>query len=83
MGETPLSWSLTSFWPREAVMQVKNDFLHKVLNVTMLGSSNKYHPVVSKTFHGGFLPHLGSMAKLQFHLNSTLGTEREGEGERG
>lgn len=70
--KTPLCRSPTSFWPREAVMQVKDYFLHKVLNVTVLRSSYKHHPVVGKTFHGGFLPHLGSVPKLQFHLNSTL-----------
>lgn len=69
--------SPTSFWPREALMQVKDDSLYKVLNVTMLRSSYEYHPIVGKTFHRGLLPHLGSMPKLQFHLNSTL--ERESE----
>lgn len=60
-------------------MQVKDDFLHKVLNVTVLGSSNKHHPVVGKPLHGGFLPNLGSVPQLQFHLNGTLARERERE----
>lgn len=75
--KTPLYPNPTSFWPREAVMQVKDDFFHKVLNITMLRSSYKHHPIVSKTLHSGFLPHLGSMPKLQFHLNSTLEKERD------
>lgn len=57
-------------------MQVKDDFLHKVLNVTVLWSSYKHHPVVGKALHRGFLPHLGSVPKLQFHLNSTLEWEK-------
>lgn len=54
----------TSFWFREAFMQVKNDFLHKVLNVAVLWSSDKHHPVVGKAFHSGFLPDLGTMTKF-------------------
>lgn len=55
---------LTSFWFREAFVQVKNNFLHEVLNVAVLWSSDKHHPVVGEAFHGGFLSDLGTMTKL-------------------
>lgn len=59
-----LNQHLTSFWFREAFVQVKNYFLHKVLNVAVLRSSDKHHPVVGEAFHGGFLAHLGTMTKF-------------------
>lgn len=55
---------LTSFWFREAFVQVKNNFLHEVLNVAVLWSPDKHHPVVGEAFHGGFLSDLGTMTKL-------------------
>lgn len=55
---------LTSFWFGEAFVQVKNNFLHKVLNVAVLRSSDKHHPVVGEAFHGGFLSELGTVTKL-------------------
>lgn len=55
---------LTSFWFREAFVQVKNNFLHEVLNVAVLWSSDKHHPVVGEALHGGFLSDLGTMTKL-------------------
>lgn len=65
-------WGPTSFWPGEALVQVKDDFLHKVLNVTVLRAPHEHHPVMGEALHSGFLPHLGSVAQLQFHLNGTL-----------
>ena len=53
-------------------MQVKNNFLHEVLNVTLLRSSDKNDPVVGKSFHSGFFPDLSTVTKFQFHLNGTL-----------
>lgn len=61
-------------------MQVKDDFLHKVLNVAMLRPSDKHHPVVGEAFHGGFLPDLGSVSQLQLHLDGTLRGEEAGSG---
>lgn len=55
---------LTSFWFGEAFVQVKNNFLHKVLNVAVLRSSDKHHPVVGEAFHSGFLSELGTVTKL-------------------
>lgn len=63
---------LTSLWFREAFVQMKNHFLHKVLDVAVLWSSHKHHPVVGEPFHRGFLSDLGTMTKFQFHLHSTL-----------
>lgn len=51
---------------------MKHDFLHKMLNVAVLWSADKHHPVVRKTFHGGFLSDLGTMTEFQLHLNGTL-----------
>ena len=53
-------------------MQVKNYFLHKVLNIAVLWSSDKHHPVVGKAFHCGFLSELGTMTEFEFYLNSPL-----------
>jgi len=51
---------------------MKHDFFHKMLNVAVLWSADKHHPVVRKTFHGGFLSDLGTMTEFQLHLNGTL-----------
>lgn len=73
----------TSFRPGEALVQVKDDFLHKVLNVAVLRPSDKHHPVVGEALHGGFLPDLGSVSQLQLHLDGTLRGKRRGAaGER-
>lgn len=53
-------------------MQVKNNFINKVLNVAVLWTSDKYHPIVGEAFDSGFLSDLGTVAKFQFHLNCTL-----------
>lgn len=55
---------LTSFWFGEAFVQVENNFLHKVLDVAVLWSTNKHHPVVGEAFHCGFLSNLGTMTKF-------------------
>lgn len=59
-------------------MQVEDDFLHKVLYVTVLRAAHEHHPVVSEALHGGFFPHLGAVPQLQLHLHGTL---RAGGGE--
>lgn len=59
-------------------MQVEDDFLHKVLNVTVLRAAHEHHPVVGEALHCGFLPHLGAVPQLQLHLHGTL---RAGGGE--
>ncbi|PWA14793.1 hypothetical protein CCH79_00014439 [Gambusia affinis] len=60
-------------WPQmNAFVQVKNHFLHKVLDVVVLWSPNKHHPVVGEAFRRGFLSELGAMSEFQFHLNSSL-----------
>lgn len=69
----------TSFWPRKAFVQVEDDFLHKVLNVTVLRAAHEHHPIVGEALHGGFLPHLGAVPQLQLHLHGTL---RAGRGRR-
>lgn len=53
-------------------MQVEDDFLHKVLNVTVLRAAHEHHPVVGEALHCGFLPHLGAVPQLQLHLHGTL-----------
>lgn len=53
-------------------MQVEDDFLHKVLYVTVLRPAHEHHPVVGEAFHGGFFPHLGAVPQLQLHLHGTL-----------
>lgn len=70
--------SPTSFWPRKAFVQVEDDFLHKVLYVTVLRTAHEHHPVVGEALHGGFFPHLGAVPQLQLHLHGTL---RAGGGE--
>lgn len=73
----------TSFRPGEALVQVKDDFLHKVLNVAVLGASDEHHPVMGEALHGGFLPDLGPVPQLQLHLDGALRGERRGvPGER-
>lgn len=64
--------SPTSFWPRKAFVQVEDDFLHKVLYVTVLRTAHEHHPVVGEALHGGFFPHLGAVPQLQLHLHGTL-----------
>lgn len=64
--------SPTSFWPRKAFVQVEDDFLHKVLYVTVLRAAHEHHPVVGEALHGGFFPHLGAVPQLQLHLHGTL-----------
>lgn len=59
-------------------MQVEDDFLHKVLYVTVLRAAHEHHPVVGEALHGGFFPHLGAVPQLQLHLHGTL---RAGGGE--
>lgn len=63
---------LTSFWLGKTFVQVKNNFVYKVLNVAVLWSSNKHHPIMGEAFHSRFLPDLGTMTKFQFHLDCTL-----------
>lgn len=53
-------------------MQVEDDFLHKVLNVTVLRAAHEHHPVVGEALHGGFFPHLGAVPQLELHLHGTL-----------
>lgn len=53
-------------------MQVEDDFLHKVLYVTVLRTAHEHHPVVGEALHGGFFPHLGAVPQLQLHLHGTL-----------
>lgn len=79
----PRGHPITSFRPGEALVQVKDDFLHKVLNVAVLRPSDKHHPVVGEALYGGFLPDLGSVSQLQLHLDGTLRGKRRGAaGER-
>lgn len=61
-------------------MQVEDDFLHKVLNVAVLGPSDKHHPVVGEALHRGFLPDLGSVPQLQLHLDGALRRGEAGSG---
>lgn len=56
---------------------MKDDFLHKVLNVAVLGPSDEHHPVVGEALHGGFLPDLGPVPQLQLHLDGALPGERQ------
>lgn len=65
-------WTPTSFWSGKAFVQVKNYFFHKVLNVAVLRSPNKNHPIVREALRSGFLPDLGTVAEFQFHLDGTL-----------
>lgn len=53
---------LTPLGSGETVVQVEDDFLHKVLNVAVLRPPDKHHPVVGESFNRGFLPNLGPMA---------------------
>lgn len=53
-------------------MQVEDDFLHKVLDVTVLRAAHEHHPVVGEALHGGFFPHLGAVPQLELHLHGTL-----------
>lgn len=67
-------------------MQVEDDFLHKVLYVTVLRAAHEHHPVVSEALYGGFFPHLGAVPQLQLHLYGTLraaGGETAGEQQEG
>lgn len=57
-------------------MQVEDDFLHKVLYVTVLRAAHEHHPVVGEALHGGFFPHLGAVPQLQLHLHGTLRAAR-------
>lgn len=59
-------------------MQVEDDFLHKVLYVTVLRAAHEHHPVVGEALHCGFFSHLGAVPQLQLHLHGTL---RAGGGE--
>lgn len=56
-------------------MQVKDNFLHKVLNVAVLRAPDEHDPVVREAFHGGFLSELGAVAEFEFHLDGALGSE--------
>lgn len=67
----------TSFWPRKAFVQVEDDFLHKVLYVTVFRTAHEHHPVVGEALHSGFFPHLGAVPQLQLHLHGTLRTAGE------
>lgn len=51
---------------------MEDDFLHKVLYVTVLRAAHEHHPVVGEALHGGFFPHLGAVPQLQLHLHGTL-----------
>lgn len=53
-------------------MQVENYFVDKVLDVAVLRTANKHHPVVSEALRGGLLPHLGTVTEFQLHLDRTL-----------
>lgn len=54
----------TSFWFGEALVEVENHFLHKVLDVAVLWSSDKHHPVVGEALHSGFLSQLSTMTEF-------------------
>lgn len=55
-----------------ALMQVEDNFLYQVLDVTSLWPSDKNSPVVGEAFWCFFLPSLDFVAQLQIHLNFTL-----------
>lgn len=68
---------LTSFWLGKTFVQVKNNFVYKVLNVAVLWSSNKHHPIMGEALHSRFLPDLSTMTKFQFHLDCTLWSTKQ------
>lgn len=41
---------LTSSWLRKTFVQIEDHFVHKMGNITALGSSHKYDPIVRKSF---------------------------------
>lgn len=68
--------ALTTFGLREALMQPEDHPLHKVLNLKLLRTSHKHHPVVGEPLSGGLLPQLGPVPKFQLHLHRALREER-------
>lgn len=58
-------------------MQAEDDFIHKVLDITVLRSSHKHHPVMSEALRCGLLTQLSSVAQLQLYLHRALRGERE------
>lgn len=56
--------ALTSLGLGEAVMQPEDHFLHEVLDFTLLGATDKHHPVVGEPLRGGLLAQLGTVSQL-------------------
>lgn len=56
--------ALTTLGFGEAVMQPEDDFLHKVLDVTLLRATHEDHPVMGEALSGGLLPKLGTVPQL-------------------
>lgn len=62
----------TSLWSGEALMEVENHLVDEVLDVAVLRTADKHHPVMGEAFHRDFLPHLGTVTEFQLHLDGTL-----------
>lgn len=44
------NFHLTSSWLRKTFVQIEDHFVHEMGNITALGSSHKYDPIVSESF---------------------------------
>ncbi len=71
-------WGLlhNSPWLGETLMELKDHLIHKVLNVASLWPPDKHQPVMGEPLLSPFLSDVGSMAKLQFYLD-TLGVKAD------
>jgi hypothetical protein len=45
-------------------MQPEDHLFHEVLDLTLLGATDKHHPVMSEPLCSGLLAQLGSMSQL-------------------
>lgn len=55
---------LTTLGFGEAVMQSKDHLLHEVLDFTLLGATDKHHPVMREPLCGGLLAQLSPVSQL-------------------
>lgn len=53
-------------------MEVENHLVDEVLDVAVLRTADKHHPVMGEALHRGFLPHLGTVTEFELHLDGTL-----------
>lgn len=53
----------------ETLMEIKYDFVHKVLDVTALWATHKHCPVMCEAIFCGSLSQNGRVAKLNLDLN--------------